>query len=207
MAAAFDAVVFDLGNVLVGWDPARALAGSYSPQQIEEFFAAVDFPNLNRRQDAGRPWAQARDEVAETAPEYVPHLDAYVVGFPRALTGPIAGSAEVVRELRAAGIRTLGLTNWSAELFGHAVPAAPVIAELEDVVVSGEVHLVKPDPALFELACVRWSLDPSRAVFVDDLASNTEAAARAGFAVVTFTGAEALRADLVRLGLPIAAHL
>ncbi|MGI8948201.1 MAG: HAD family hydrolase [Ornithinimicrobium sp.] len=198
--AAFDAVVFDLGNVLVGWDPAGALTHDYTPEQIQEFFDAVDFPALNRRQDAGRPWAKARAEVAASAPHCVPYLDAYVTGFPRTLTGPIPGSADIVRDVHRCGARTLGLTNWSAELFEHAVPAAPVIGELEQVLVSGEVGLVKPDPAIFTLALDRFGLDPARTVFVDDQPANTDAAARLGFSTVTFTDSPALRAQLTKLG-------
>lgn len=200
-ADAVDAVVLDLGNVLVRWEPARALTGLLSDAEVRRFFDDVDFPALNLRQDAGRPWALARAEVARTHPEHVATLDLYVERFADALPGPVPGSAEVVDDLRAAGVRVLGLTNWSAETFHHAVPAAPVIGRLEDVVVSGREGVAKPDPPIFGILAERFGLDPSRTVFVDDSPVNVEAAAGLGFQAVLFTGAEPLRADLVARGV------
>lgn len=195
-----DAVVFDLGNVLVRWEPERALAGRLTPAEVGRFLADVDFPELNHRQDAGRPWADARAEVAATHPEHVATLDAYVRHFADSLAGPVPGSAEVVDELRAAGVRVLGLTNWSAETFHHAEPAAPVIGRLEAVVVSGREGVAKPDPRIFRLLAARHGLDPARTVFTDDAPRNVEAAAAEGFQAVLFTDAAALRAELVRRG-------
>jgi len=196
-----DAVLLDLGNVLVGWDPRRALADRAPAHVVDAFFDEVDFGRLNRRQDAGRPWAHARAELIASAPQHVPLLDAYVAHFDESLTGPVPGTAAIVEELRARGVRLLGLTNWSAELFGHAAPAAPAIGLLEDVLVSGEVGLVKPDPAIFVLAAQRFALDPARTLFVDDSAANVEAAAGTGYDAIVFTGADALRAALVTRGL------
>ena len=117
------------------------------------------------------------------------------------------GSDDLVRDLRALGLRLLGLTNWSAETFHLAEPAAPAIGLLEDVLVSGEVGVAKPDPEVFALLTGRFGLRPERTVFVDDSAPNVAAAAAAGFDAVLFTTADALRADLAARGLPLAAHL
>lgn len=196
-----DAVVLDLGNVLVTWDPARAFAGRRTDAEVRRFFADVDFPALNLRQDAGRPWSQARAEVAARHPEHVATLDLYVERFADALPGPVPGSAAVVDDLRAAGVRVLGLTNWSAETFHHAVPAAPVIGRLEDVVVSGREGVAKPDARIFRIVAERFGLVPARTVFVDDSPANVDAAAALGFQAVLFTDAAALRADLVARGV------
>lgn len=193
-------VVFDLGNVLVGWDPVRAL-DHLTAEQVQEFLDDVDFPALNRAQDAGRSWAEARAEVKSAHPQHVDTLDRYLDGFARSLTGPVPGSAEVVEDLLAAGVRVLGLTNWSAETFHHAVPAAPVIGRLEGVLVSGEEGVAKPDPAIFHLLAERYALDPARTVFTDDSPRNIEVAAALGYRTVLFTGAEDLRARLVAAGV------
>lgn len=198
-----EAVVFDLGNVLIGWDPTRVWADTMSGEEIEEFFAAVDFPRFNHSLDAGRTWAQARAELAELAPEYVGHVDTYLEAFDRSLTGPIPGSADIVTDLKAAGIRVLGLTNWSAETFHHAPVAAPVLTELEAILVSGEVGLAKPDPEIFRLLITRYDLDPARTVFIDDVAKNVAAAAALGFHAILFSDAPTFRADLQALGVPI----
>lgn len=198
--APVDAVVFDLGNVLVRWEAARAFDGLLEDAEVERFFADVDFPALNLRQDAGRPWREARAEVARSHPQHAATLDLYVERFAHALPGPVPGSAEVVDDLRAAGVRVLGLTNWSAETYHHAVPAAPVIDRLEAVVVSGREGLVKPDPRIFHLLAERHGLDPARTVFTDDSAANVAGAAALGYQAVVFTSAAALRAELVVRG-------
>lgn len=190
------AVLFDLGNVLVRWDARAALVGPFGAARVEEFFTAVDFPMLNLRQDAGRPWSQAIAEVED--PEHRTMLAHYVRNFADALPGPVPGSADVVDELIAAGIAVYGLTNWSAETFHHAVPAAPAIGRLSDVLVSGQEGLVKPDPRIYRLAAARFGLDPAATLFVDDSVRNVEAARAEGFEAVLFTEAPALRDELTR---------
>lgn len=199
------AVLLDLGNVLVGWDPHRAFDGRLAPDAVDAFFSDVDFGRLNRRQDAGRPWREARAELESSLPEHLPALDAYVAHFDDALTGPVPGTAAIVQDLVSRGVRVLGLTNWSAELYHHAVPAASAIGLLEDVLVSGEVGLVKPDPAIFRLAARRFGLEPVRTVFVDDSEANVAAAAAEGFDALLFTDAATLRVELAARGLVPAA--
>jgi 2-haloacid dehalogenase len=193
------AVLFDLGNVLVRWDARSAFAGSYSAAEVDAFLTAVDFPALNLAQDAGRPWAEARETIAD--PAHRAMLDHYVTHFDRALPGPVPGSAELVDALIAAGMPVFGLTNWSAETFPHAVPAAPAIGRLADVLVSGREGLVKPDPRIYRLAAERFGLVPGETVFVDDSARNVEAAVDEGFDGVLFTDARALRVELVARGV------
>ncbi len=200
-----EAVLFDLGNVLVRWDPHGAFEGVASRDDVERFFADVDFPRLNLRADAGLSWAAVRDEVAATHPQHAFLVETYVTRFASTLAGPVPGSEEVVRELRTLGLRLYGLTNWSAETYPHGPVAAPAIGLLEDVLVSGREGLVKPDPAIFERAAARFGLDPARTVFVDDAPANVEAAATLGFVALRFTTADALRRDLRALGLRLAA--
>lgn len=200
---AIDTVVYDFGNVLVGWDPYGAFPGR-PRAEVDAWMAEIDFPAFNRAQDAGRSWAAARASLADR-PHLLPLLDEYVDRFAGTLTGPVPGSAALVDELHDAGIRLLGLTNWSAELFEHAAPAAPATRRMEHVVVSGRVGLAKPDPAIFRHLAAAHGVDPARAAFVDDSPANVEAAARLGFAAVRFTDTPALRAALRDLGLPVAA--
>jgi 2-haloacid dehalogenase len=198
-----DTVVFDLGNVLVRWDPRRALAGRLPARDADAFLDDFDFMAFNHRQDAGRSWAQARADLAASAPEHLPALDAYVEHVADTLAGPVPGSAELVGDLRASGVRVLGLTNWSAETFHLAEPAAPAIGLLEDVLVSGQVGVAKPDPRIFALLTQRFGLRPERTLFSDDSATNVAAAARAGFDAILFRTADALRADLVARGVAL----
>ncbi|TDE92504.1 HAD family phosphatase [Occultella glacieicola] len=196
-------VVFDLGNVLLRWDPAAVFEGRLTDTEVAEFMAAVDFPTLNHSLDAGRTWAQARPEVAERAPGHVHHMDAYVRDFARSLVGEVPGTAQVARDLLAAGIRVLGLTNWSAETFEHAPRAAPVLAEFEQILVSGTVGLAKPDPAIFHLLIRTTGIVPVQTVFIDDSPANVAAATELGFQALLFTDAPTFRDDLVARGLAI----
>jgi len=202
-----DTVVLDLGDVLVRWDPTGPFVGRLSDEAVHAFLREFDFRTFNLQQDAGRSWADARLELAQVAPEHLPAMDLYVEHFADSLLGPVPGTAALVEDLAAAGVRLLGLSNWSDETFHHAEPAAPAIGMLEDVVVSGREKLAKPDPAIFALLRERFALDPSRTVFVDDSPANVAAAATAGFDAIVFTTADELRAQLVARGVAVPRHL
>lgn len=200
-----DAVVFDLGNVLVRWDPYLPYLGRMDRGAVDTFFAEIDFPRFNQQQDAGRSWAHARLEIGERFPQHLAAFDLYLDNFADSLPGPVPGSAEIVRELATRGVRVFGLTNWSAETYRHAAPAAPAIGLLEDVVVSGQEGLAKPDPRIFALVSERFGVRPACTVFTDDSPANVSAAQAAGYRGVLFTDAEGLRRDLAALGLPVGA--
>jgi phosphinothricin acetyltransferase len=119
--------------------------------------------------------------------------------------GALPASVDVVRELRGNGIRLLGLTNWPAEKFPAARAAFEVLGELEGIVVSGEEGIAKPDREIFDRLLARYDVDPTTAVYVDDRAEHVETAQRVGLRGVQFTGADSLRRDLNRLGLPVRA--
>ncbi|NYI60629.1 HAD-IA family hydrolase [Cellulomonas soli] len=196
-------MVFDLGNVLLRWDPYAPFEGRLDRAEVEAFFAEIDFFAFNHLQDAGRSWQAAREAVAESHPHRLVALDLYLEHFAEALPGPVEGSEQIVRDLLRAGVHTYGLTNWSAETFHHAGPAAPAVDLLEGIVVSGVEGIAKPDLRVFALVAARFALDPARTVFTDDSAANVAAAAEAGFDAVLFTDAPSLRAELVARGLPL----
>jgi len=197
----YDTVVFDLGRVLVGWEPYLALADRMTKDEWETFSAAIDFPAVNHEMDAGLLHAEAISRIAASHPEHEPTLARYCSNFAATLTGPVDGTTEIVEELATAGIRLVGLTNWSAETFHHAAASSPVIDRLEDVVVSGREGVVKPDPAIFRILVERHTLRPETTVFVDDSPANVAGADAMGIRGVLFTDAAQLRGDLVELGL------
>ncbi|MFD6139140.1 HAD family hydrolase [Promicromonospora sp. NPDC060271] len=198
-----DTVVYDFGNVLVGWNPFGPYPGR-PRAEIEAFFEAVDFTTINHAADAGTPFSVLLERVERTRPDLAPDLRRYIENYELSLTGPIAGSAELVTELKGLGLRLYGLTNWQAETFHSAEPAAPAIGLMEDVIVSGREGMAKPDRRIFELVVERFGVDPARAVFIDDKDVNVDAARGVGFHGVVFTTTEALRKDLRALGLPVA---
>jgi len=198
-----DTVVYDFGNVLIGWDPYGPYEGR-PRAEIDTFFAEVDFDSINHAADAGTPYAVLLERVERTRPDLVDDLRRYVEHYELSLTGPIEGSAELVTELKGLGLRLYGLTNWQAETFHSAEPAAPAIGLMDDVVVSGREGMAKPDRRIFELVVERFGVDPARTVFVDDKVVNVDAARGVGFRGIVFTTTEALRKELRALGLPVA---
>jgi 2-haloacid dehalogenase len=200
-----EAVVFDLGNVLIEWDPYAAVAAGVGPDEARRFLAATDFDFLawNYRQDAGRSWDEGVAEVARTHPHWAEHARAYRTHFAASLPGEVPGTVAVVRELHAAGVRLLGLTNWSAELYPYAPATFDFLALLDEVVVSGREGVAKPDPRVFEIVAERAGLPLDALAFVDDRADNVAAAAALGMDAILFTDSATLRADLAARGLPV----
>ena len=198
-------VVFDLGNVLIDWDPYAAIAAGVGPAEARRFLEADDFDFMayNHGPDSGLDWDTAEAEVARTHPHWLEHARAYRSHFPASLLGEVPGSVGVVRDLHTAGVPMWGLTNWSHELFPHGRAAFPFLGLLEDVVVSGTEGVAKPDPAVFVIVRRRTGHPLDRLVFVDDRADNVAAATAAGMDALVFTDAGRLRADLRERGLPV----
>ena len=198
-------VVLDLGNVLIRWDPEAALAAGVGAEEARRFLAAedFDFAAWNLRQDQGRRWDEALAELQANHPHWARHGEAYVANFAASLS-EVPGSLDLVRDLHAAGVPTVGLTNWSDELYHrYAAGRFEVLRLLDDVVVSGEVKVAKPDPRAFAIAAERIGLPYERLVFADDNPPNVDAAAALGMDAVLFTGADDLRRHLRERGLPV----
>ncbi len=198
-------VIFDLGNVLIDWQPYAAIAAGVGEEEARRFLAAADFDFMawNALQDAGGTWAEGEDAVRRSHPHWERHVLAYRANFEAALVGEVPGTADLVRELHAAGIPMWGLTNWSHELWPHAPRMFPFLGLLQGVVVSGTEKVAKPDLAIFQIAVARTGLPASDLVFVDDNAANVAAAIRSGLDGILFTGAENLRLELRERGLPV----
>ncbi len=196
------AAVFDLGGVLIDWNP-RHLYRRLIPDEaeMERFVRDVVSAEWNLEHDRGRPFDDGIALLTRRHPDQAELIAAFRDRWPEMLGGPIQPTVDVLAELRDAGVRLLALTNWSAETFVHAPPRFPFLAWFESIIVSGEEGLVKPDPAIFRLLVERHGLEPDRTVFVDDLEANVVAAAALGFVAVRFSNAAALRRDLVGLGL------
>ena len=195
------AVVFDLGGVLIRWDPRHLYRQLMPEDEVDAFLDEVGFDAWNHEQDAGAPWGPAVEAHAALFPHRRALLAAYPARFPDSLDGPVEGTVAILAELHAAGTRLVALTNWSAELFPHAEATFDFLALFEGIVVSGREGVAKPDPAVFDLLLSRYDLDPAGTVFVDDSPANVATAAAAGLTALVFTGADRLRADLSRLGL------
>jgi 2-haloacid dehalogenase len=198
-------VIWDLGNVLIDWQPRAAIAAGVGDDEARRFLAAEDFDFMewNHLMDSGGTWEEGAAAVRRSHPHWEPHALAYREHFERSLVGEVPGTADLVRELHAAGVPMWGLTNWSHELYPHAPRRFEILGLLDDVVVSGTVGVAKPDPAIFELAVDRAGLPAEDLVFVDDKEANVAAAIEAGLDGILFTGADDLRRQLRSRQLPV----
>ena len=202
MKAARSGVVFDLGGVLIDWNP-RHLYRKMLPEEaaVERFLAEVCSPAWNLEQDRGRSWEEAIARLTREHPDKAELIAAYRGRWLEMLGGPIDGTVEILAELRAQEVPLFALTNWSAETYPLALELYDFLGWFEAVVVSGRERMVKPDPAIFRLLCERHGLSPEALVFIDDNPKNAAAAAALGMEGIHFTSPEALRTDLTRLGL------
>ena len=143
-------VVFDLGGVLIEWDPRHLYRKLFDvPDEMESFLAEVTTAEWNAQQDAGRPWAEAVETLIAEHPERHELIEAFHVRWPEMLAGEIPGTADVLSELRDTGIRLVALSNWSAEMFPVARERFDFLSWFEGIVISGEVGVNKPDPRIF----------------------------------------------------------
>jgi len=195
-------VVFDLGGVLIDWDPRHLYRQLFDdPNEMEAFLAEVTTAEWNAHQDAGRPWAEAIEILVAEHPERRELIEAFHRRWPEMLAGEIPRTVDVLTALRATGIRLVALTNWSAETFPVARERFDFLAWFEGIVVSGEVGVNKPDPRIFEHLLERFGIEPAEALFIDDSPANIDTATALGFRAIRFTDAAALRRELIRLEL------
>jgi 2-haloacid dehalogenase len=196
------AVVFDLGGVLIDWNPRYLYRTLFDDEaEMEAFLSEVTTQEWNAQQDAGRPWAEAVEALVALHPGRRELIEAYWHRWPETLGGPIQGTVEILRELRARGVRTYALSNWSAETFPLARPRFPFLDWFDGILISGEAKLVKPDPRIFAHLLKKFGLEAGSTVFIDDSATNIHAASEAGLIAIRFTDPPDLRRELAELGL------
>lgn len=197
------AVIFDVGNVLYGWDPDAFLA-----QQIpddSERLRFVEDSGLYEWHDAldgGRAFDEAARELSETFPAYAEVIAAWGARFGETIKHPVPGMPELVAKLDARGVPLFGITNFSADFWPpFRAREAAFFDRFRDIVVSGDEKLLKPDPAIYWLALDRFGLRPEEALFIDDRQINVDGAEAIGIRSHLFTGADGLRARLQAEGL------
>lgn len=194
-------VVFDLGMVLIGWSPEAFYDRVIGPGTRARLFAEVDLYAMNLRIDKGDGFHRAVAECAAAHPAWSAEIMLWHDRWPEMLTGPIAGTVALQRVLRARGVPLLALTNFGRETLDIAQPLYPFLRDFDTMYVSGELHLLKPDPAIYRAVESGSGLAPQDLFFIDDKAENCAAAAARGWQVHHFTGPENLGPALVAQGL------
>ena len=194
--------VFDLGAVLIDWNPRYVFRSMFADEAaMEHFLDTVCTPAWNAEQDRGRTLADATAILVAEYPEHADLIEAYYDRWEEMVGEPIAGTVELTRQLKAAGVRLVALSNWSAETFPLARPRLEFLDDFEGVLVSGTVGLIKPDPAIYQLLIDRHAVDVRHSLFVDDSVRNVETAAELGFDAIHFRSPEQLGEQLRRRGL------
>jgi 2-haloacid dehalogenase len=195
-------IVFDLGGVLIDWNPRHLYRKLFDDEAaMERFLEEVCHHAWNLEQDCGRSFADGIEEAALRHPDQRAMIEAYYTRWDEMLAGAIEGSVAVLEELADAGYELHALTNWSAETFPIARPRFAFLERFETILVSGEERLVKPDARIFQLLLERIAHPAQRCVYIDDSPVNVAGAAALGFDAIHFTSPPELRAALVGRGL------
>ena len=197
------AIIFDFGGVLVNWDPHNVYNKYFAndTHAIDAFLEEINFSVWNLSQDKGYPFAQAVDDLSAQFPHYAQLIRAYDEEWEESISGIIPETVEVLKKLKVAGYRLYGLTNWSAEKFSIVRHKYEVFDLFEDIVVSGEVKLIKPDPAIFNLLLEKIRLHPEECLVVDDTENNLATARKMGFETILFSSPARLESELQQINL------
>ena len=195
-------IVYDLGGVLIDWNPRHLYRELFEDEATMEWFLAeVCHGAWNEEQDRGRTFAAGIEEAAARHPDRRALIEAYFARWGEMMAGEIEGAVAILAELKNAGYELHALTNWSAETFPFARERFAFIEWFESILVSAEVGLIKPDPAIFQLLLERIGRTPAECIYIDDNPKNVAGAAALGFDGIAFASAEQLRDALVRRGL------
>jgi 2-haloacid dehalogenase len=196
------AVVFDVGNVLIRWDPRNLYRKLFAdPAGMERFLAEVCTDEWNLEQDRGRSWAEAIAERVALFPEQAALIRAYSERWHEMVPGEVEGTVSILEALRAAGVPLFAITNFSAEKFTEARQRFAFLGSFRDVVVSAHERLLKPDPAIYRVLLDRNGLEPGSCLFIDDSEKNVRGAEAVGMRALHFRDAAGLAAELRRLNL------
>jgi 2-haloacid dehalogenase len=196
------AVVFDIGRVLYDWNLRYLFEKLIAdPAELDWFLAHVVTEDWHFQSDGGRPLAEMVPELKARFPEHAALIDAYVARFGETLPHEVPGTHAIVRRLAVRGVPLYALTNFGAEFWAGTRPAWSIFDLFEDVVVSGEERVAKPDPAIFAIAERRFGRPPQELFFTDDNPANVAAAKARGWHAHLFEGADGLEAELIRVGL------
>jgi 2-haloacid dehalogenase len=195
------AVVFDLGGVLLDWDPRHLYRKLFADETaMEDFLANVCTPEWNARQDAGRSFADAVAELAPAHPDKLHLINAWHQRFGEMIPAAIEGTVDILRELKSRRVPVYALSNWSAETFPPCRPRFPFLDLFDGIVVSGEEGCMKPDERIFRILLDRYRLVADETVFIDDNPKNARAASALGIHGIHFQSPGKLRGELGALG-------
>jgi 2-haloacid dehalogenase len=198
MTTKIGAIIFDFGGVLIGWNPRNLYSRFFpgQPQAMEDFLSEISFMEWNAQQDKGRPFAEAVAQLSKKFPHREHLIRAYHEHYYETITGSIEGTVKLLRALKSKGQLVYGLSNWSAETFSTVRHKFEFLDLLDDIIISGEVKLIKPEPEIFELCLQKIGKPAGECLFIDDSEPNIITAKKLGFDTVHFISPEHLENEL-----------
>jgi len=198
MTSHIKAIIFDYGNVLIEWNP-RYVYNRYfpdDPEAMEHFLNEVDFMGWNAHQDKGRSFKDGVADLSTKFPHYAHLIQAYHDHWQDSIGITNNDTVEIMKQLKGKGYPLYGLSNWSAETFPYAHGKFDFFDMLDDMVISGLVGHIKPEPEIFEIMLEKIGKPAQECLFIDDSLANIQQAQRMGFATVHFESAEQLAKEL-----------
>jgi len=197
-------VVFDIGGVLIDWNPRHLYRKIFSSEEeMERFLSEICTYEWNVQQDGGKLFSEATAELSAKFPGYSDKIALYYGRWEEMLGGELKDTVKIFNELKSAGMPLYALSNWSHEAFPVAFERYGFMKQFDGIVVSGYEKLLKPDHAIYRVLMSRYNVNPAESVYIDDNKANAEAAAELGFHAIHFQSAEHLRLELRSLGLRI----
>ena len=198
MTSHIKAVIFDFGGVLIDWDPRNLYSRFFpeQPQAMEDFLTEISFMEWNNQQDKGRPFTEAVALLSKQFPHHAHLISAYRENWKESITGSIEGTVKLLTMLKENGYSLYGLSNWSAETFPIVRHEFEFLNLFDEIILSGEVKLIKPDPEIFELCLQKISIPADQCLFIDDSEANIIAAKKLGFDTIRFISPEHLKDEL-----------
>lgn len=195
-------IVFDLGGVLIDWNPRHLYEKIFSDlDEMEYFLKEVCSMDWNSHMDVDKSFLDGIDELVPKFPQYEEQIRAYYQRWEEMIVGEFPGTVKILRELKEAGFPLAALSNWSSETFPRVKDQYEFLSWFNPLVISGYIGYKKPDPEPFQILLHELNLDAGDCVFIDDMEDNIQEARRQGFEAIQFSSPEQLRADLVDLGL------
>ncbi len=199
--SAIEHIVFDIGKVLIHYDPERPFLRLIpDAEERQHFLANVCTPDWNIEQDRGRSWEEAEALLIADHPQHEANIRNFREYWHEMPHSAIDDSVAIMRELITSGMDVTMLTNFASDTYMQATGMYPFLNEPRGVTVSGDVKVIKPDREIYRIHTETFGLDPAATLFIDDSAANVRGARDFGWQGVLFTSAEQLRVDLARLG-------
>lgn len=198
MSQTIETIIFDLGGVLINWDPKRLFRKIFDDEaEMDKFLSEVCTMEWNEQQDAGRSIQEATEVLVQKFPDYTEQITAYYGRWEEMLGGAIEGTVSILKQLKQQErLGIYALTNWSSETFPIALERFDFLQLFEGILVSGVEQLKKPDPKIYQLILDRYNLKAETSVFIDDSLRNIKAAAKLGIDAIHFQGPESLENEL-----------